>query len=188
MQLPKTITIDRVSDLHEQVYCAVYGVNGLVQTEACPFAGFTADLMSGIDSYTSMPQQVDQIRLLFVPVCIKHRQCVACFQEADDMRGKGMRTLRQEVLEAARRELAATHKKMTAESEFKSPLLASSRALMSGCTITLAVAKRWTTTSLQLQALMHCTQILTFHAPHWKGGTAYLATWNQITRSLESDK
>ena len=123
--------------------------------------------------------------LLFMPVCVKHKQCVFCFQEADEPSGKGMMALRNKVISSACTLLLDAHQKMTSKYGFIPPIMAMSRAFTSGCVLATSIRKRWTSAEQHVHDLLRCSEILTFFAPHWKGGYTYLEIWRAVTNLLQ---
>lgn len=98
---------------------------------------------------------------------------------------RGMRTLRQRVVDSALALSADTHKATTSANGFIPPLLACSRPLLAGCTVSLSMMKQWSPGSSHLQALLQCHETLTRFMPHWKGGPHYLQVWTAITSLID---
>lgn len=181
-----TIDDDFVFQLYHDVQQSIYGPSQLYDTNECPFVGHMADLIVSLENYSlNQTPVISEMWLLMLPMCVRHKQCVFCFQEADDPTTRGMRSLRQRLLEAALHLIQHTYKATTSPDGFIPPLTASSRAMVSGCTILVSRAKHWSPANLHLKALLQCTEILTHFMPHWKGGPGYLQVWNTITNLVD---
>lgn len=127
----------------------------------------------------------ENIWLLTLPICVKHKQCVFCFQEDDDNDGKGMKTLRKRVLDAASRLISLIYHSTTNRDGFVPPFIASSRILVAGCAIATGVSKKWINSQSHTRDLIKCTEVLSLFAPHWKGGQGYLQVWRSIVDLLD---
>jgi len=77
------------------------------------------------------------------------------------------------------------HKQVSAADGFMPAFMASTRAFNSGCTLVSAISKKWTNGSDHLWALAKCSEVLTWFAPHWKGGRNYLEVWRIIMKGLD---
>lgn len=168
--------------LYEQLFHAIYNRGCIYDTQSCPFVGEVSALMDVLSSFTT---PLKETWLLFVPVCINHRPCIFCFQEPDDRIGRGVQTLRKKVINTASQVLHDTYQDATESNRFVSPLIASSRALVSGCSIAIGISKQWTTSQSHMRDLMKCTEILSLFAPHWKGGHDYINVWRAVIDLLD---
>lgn len=168
--------------LSHDIQQTIYGQGQLYDTNECPFVGRMAELMASLESYPlDQTPVISEMWLLLLPICVRHKQCVFCFQEPDDRTARGMRSLRQRLLEAALHLIQHTHKTTSSPDGFIPPLIASSRAIVSGCAILVSRAKGWSPDTLHVKALLQCTEVLTLFMPHWKGGPGYLQVWSMIT-------
>lgn len=169
---------------YEQLFHAIYGNGKVYDMQDCPFVGQVATLMELIETLPVDHPVTREMWLLFLPVCVKHKQCVFCFQEADDTFGKGMRTLRRKILESASHLISTVHQVATGKDGFIPPFLASTRALIAGCSIATSISKKWTSYQSHARDLHRCTEILSLFAPHWKGGHGYIQVWRTIVDFL----
>lgn len=172
--------------LYEQLFHAIYDKDHIYDTQSCPFIGEVSTLMDVLNTYQRQDPTINEAWLLFLPVCVRHKQCVFCFQEEDESISRGMRTLREKVINAAFQLLRDTHKDAVAHNKFISPIIASSRALVSGCSIVTGISKRWITSQSHMRDLIRCTDVLSLFAPHWKGGHNYIRVWRTIVDLLDT--
>lgn len=181
-----SIDEDFVFQLYHDMQQSIYSHGQLYDTNECPFVGHMADLMVSLENYpVDQTPAISEMWLLLLPTCVQHKQCVFCFQEADDPTTRGMRSLRQRLLEAALHLIEHTHRATTSANGFIPPLIASSRAIVSGCAILVSRAKHWSPGTLHVKGLLQCTEVLTYFMPHWKGGPGYLQVWNTITNLVD---
>lgn len=186
-KLPATSDDDTMFQHYMQLSDMIYGTGQVYATRGCPYTGQLATMMELLENHpTAQHPLILESWLLFFPICIKHKQCTFCFQEMDDNTGKGMRTLRHKVVDAASQLLMNVHREMNAKDNFVTPLTACSRAFMSGCTIVTGISKRWTLLQLHVQDIIRCTEVLTHYAPHWRGGPEYLHVWKSLTELLDT--
>lgn len=164
----------------------IYGNTSALEGQSCPFIGQSATMMELLHNMMTDDPLIHEAWLLFLPVCAKHKQCVFCFQEADEPDGRGMRALRSKVINSASKLLLDVHLRATAKYNFIPPIVASSRALSCGCALATSIRKRWTSAHYHIQDLLRCSEILTLFAPHWRGGPGYLEVWRTVTSLLES--
>ncbi|KAF2503072.1 hypothetical protein BU16DRAFT_555098 [Lophium mytilinum] len=163
----------------------LYGGGQIFESSGCPFVGEVATLMDLAESVGNQHAIILESWLLFLPVCVNHKQCIHCFQEADEHGTKGMRSLRRKVIDAASQLILRVHRAATAKDDFIPPILASSRALVSGCAIVTSISKRWISSQFHTKDLNKCTDILSMFAPHWPGGHRYLQVWRTIVELLD---
>ena len=217
---PNAYSLRAYVTLHD----ALYGCQG------CPFVGDVAACMDRIPPPASIAAAVStgaaagsatglaaadlllvyDAWLLFLPVCVRHRQCVHCFQEADDMErspvssvspvtagpggpssraGRGMLSLRRRVLDAAVALVASVYHAALASDGFIPPVVASTRAFVAGCVLATAIVKRWTPVpAAHMQDLVRCTEVLALFSLHWEGGHSYLHVWRTIVDALGDHK
>ncbi|KAK4939847.1 hypothetical protein LTR10_019914 [Elasticomyces elasticus] len=186
-KLPAISNDDTMFQQYMQLSDIIYGTGQVYVTRGCPFMGQLANMMELLENHpTAQHPLIRESWLLFFPLCIKHKQCTVCFQEMDDYTGKGMRTLRHKVVDAASQLVMSLHREMNGKDNFIPPLTACSRAFMSGCTIVTAISKRWTLLQLHVQDLIRCTEVLTLYSPHWRGGPEYLHVWKSLTELLDT--
>jgi hypothetical protein len=143
--------------------------------------------MGLLESLDSTHPIVKETWLLYLPLCIKHKQCLYCFQEPDEPNAKGMASLRENVLKAASGLIANVHQQCTSADEFIPPVLASARAFLAGCSIVTGISKRWISRTPYVRDLISCTEILTMFAPHWAGGHSYLRVWKIMLDLIGAD-
>ncbi|KAH8650477.1 hypothetical protein BGZ61DRAFT_524642 [Ilyonectria robusta] len=93
-KLPTTSENETVHSLYVQVSEQLYGRGQVYETQACPFVGEVGTLMELLDTVQTQHPVAKETWLAFLPVCFKHKQCIFCFQEADEDNVRGMRTLR----------------------------------------------------------------------------------------------
>ncbi|PYH93378.1 hypothetical protein BO71DRAFT_355460, partial [Aspergillus ellipticus CBS 707.79] len=101
---------DILSLIYDQLFHSIYGTSRIFDTHACPFVGEMSELMGWVDVHQSKEPVCGETWLLIFPICVRHRQCVSCFQEADERHGKGMKSLRRKVVSAAADLLSSTHR------------------------------------------------------------------------------
>ncbi|KAK6376132.1 hypothetical protein LTS17_007383 [Exophiala oligosperma] len=178
---------DNIMQIFTNLSQEIYGNGQLLEAQACPFVGQSATLMDLLDSMITTDVVINETWLLFLPVCVRHKQCVFCFQEADDPNSRGMLALRHKVMASACKLLLDVHQKTAAEYNFIPPIVASSRAFTSGCVLATSIVKKWTSAEHHVRDLLRCSEVLTFFAPHWKGGYSYLEMWRTITNLLQPD-
>jgi len=176
---------ERMLQLYLQSYDQLYGSGQFYESSSCPFVGEVATLIDSAESFETQHPIVMESWLLFLPICVNHKQCIYCFQETDEDGTKGMRSLRRKVIHAASHLIFAVHRAATAENDFIPPIVASSRALISGCSLATSISKRWTSSQFHVKDLSRCTEILSIFAPHWQGGHRYLHVWRTIIELLD---
>ncbi|CAG9990540.1 unnamed protein product [Clonostachys byssicola] len=171
---------------HIQLYDQIYGSGRIYETHGCPCVGEASTLLEKLGTFQGNQDIVNETILLFLPVCVRHKQCIFCFQEPDgDFNQKTMGALRLKVASAASNLIASVHALSMGTEGFISPFLGSARAFVSGCCIATAIAKRWIVVADFYKDILRCTEILTHFAPHWKGGFRYLHIWRSILIPLE---
>jgi hypothetical protein len=171
---------DHILQICAKLSQEIYGQGRLLETQQCPFVGECATLIEMLDGMVTDNPIISEAWLLFLPVCTRHKQCVFCFQEADEPDSRGLRALRTKMVTSASKLILDVHRKTTARYDFIPPLVASSRTLSSGCVLVTAIAKKWTSANYHVQDLIRCSEVLTFFAPHWRGGHTYLETWRTV--------
>lgn len=166
----------------------IYGIGRMYELGSCPFIGHTSTLMRFLDEAPSQNPIVQECWLLFLPVCVNHKECIFCFQDPNDASFKeGMINLRKKVVEAASGLLSSIHHEVSTADGFLPPLIAITRALKSGCTLIIATSKQWTKRSDHLWSFGKCSEILTYFAPFWQGGRDYLGVWRAILKDLNDN-
>jgi hypothetical protein len=174
--------------LYVQIFNQIYGRSGTYASQGCPFVGEVAVLMEMIGNFQTQHAVINETWLLFLHFCVKHKQCIHCFQEADEDGVKGMIWLRRKVIDAASKLISTVYETATAKDDFIAPLIACSRALISGCSIAVNITKRWVPARPYLKDLIKCTEILTLFASHWQGGHTYLNVWRVIIKQIDIDQ
>ncbi|KAH8885266.1 hypothetical protein GQ53DRAFT_797239 [Thozetella sp. PMI_491] len=187
-RLPATSEDEPLYDLYSQVADQLYGKGRVYENQGCPFVGEIAELMSLLEGLDTRHPVAKETWLSFLPVCFKHKQCIFCFQEADESEPKGMRALRMRVIATASDLISSVHQVSTNQDGFIPPVIASSRTLISGCSLATGIVKRWTPAPGHAKDLIKCTEVLTLFAPHWKGGHSYLAVWRSIIDLLNLEQ
>ncbi|KAL3457165.1 hypothetical protein BJX64DRAFT_280836 [Aspergillus heterothallicus] len=185
LKLPAKTETEHLLELHVRIADQVYDTGRMYETLSCPCVGEAAILMGLLESLDSSHPIVNETWLLYLPLCIRHKQCLYCFQEPDEPNAKGMATLRQNVLNAASELLANVHQQCTSVDGFIPPFLASARAYIAGCSIATGIFKRWIDPRAHVRELINCTEILTMFAPHWAGGQSYLKVWKILVDSIK---
>lgn len=186
--IPTTSENESMYDMYAQISDQLYGRGRVYETQGCPFVGETATLMEILGTIQTEHTVARETWLAFLPICFRHKQCISCFQEADEENAKGMRTLRQKIVLAASALLSSIHHNATSRDGFVPPVFASSKALVSGCSIATAISKRWTTAQSHSKDMIICTEVLALYAPHWHGGNAYLRVWRDLIDLLDLGK
>lgn len=177
LKLPSQSGIEPLVELHVRIADQIYDTGRIYETQSCPCVGEAAILMGLLDSLDSTHPIVKETWLLYLPLCVKHKQCLYCFQEPDEPNAKGMTSLRENVLKAASGLIANVHQQCTSTDDFIPPVLASARAFLAGFSIATGICKRWIGRRDYVRDLINCTEVLTMTAPHWAGGRSYLRTW-----------
>lgn len=184
-KLPATSQNEIMYNLYVQVSDQLYGRGKVYETQGCPFVGEVNTLMDLLDTFQTQHPVAKEIWLSFLPICFKHKQCIFCFQEADEENARGMKTLRRKVVGAASELISSVHQGATSQYGFIPPVIAGSRILISGCSIATSISKGWTPAQTHAKDLIKCTEVLAMFAPHWKGGNDYLGVWRTIVDFLD---
>ncbi|KAL3446360.1 hypothetical protein BJX65DRAFT_309060 [Aspergillus insuetus] len=187
LKLPSQSEIEPLVELHLRIADQIYDTGRIYETQSCPCVGETAILMGLLESLDSTHPIVKETWLLYLPLCIKHKQCLYCFQEPDEPDAKGMTSLRKNVLKAASGLIANVHQQCTLADDFIPPVLASVRAFLAGCSIVTGISKCWINRTNYVRDLINCTEILTMFAPHWAGGHSYLRVWKILIGLIDAD-
>lgn len=182
--LPTSSETESIVNLHIRIFDRMFGNARLYENQICPLNGENAKLMSALEACHGQHPIINETWLLYLPVCSQHKQCLDCFQEADEPHVMGMRTLRHRVVTAASKLIADVHLIVASQDGFIPPIIASSRAFVAGCAITTSISKQWTNVQDHVTDLTQCTEVLTTFAPHWKGGFNYLKVWRVIVSLL----
>lgn len=177
-------TSELAIQLFIQISDEIYGGGRLYVTQSCPFAGQSATLLAALEGLQDQTPIIQEAWLLYLPMCFKHKQCLHCFEEPDEPNPRGMKALRQQVVAAASALITDIHRVSISPDSFISPVMASSRIFIAGCSIATSISKRWTSPHCHTMDLIRCTEILTLFACHWKGGHKYRKVWRMITASL----
>ncbi|KAL2833332.1 hypothetical protein BDW59DRAFT_78164 [Aspergillus cavernicola] len=184
-KLPAQSETEPLVELYFQISDQIYGVGRAYESQSCSFVGEVGILMGVLESLDGSHSIINEMWLLYLPVCAKHKQCLHCFQEPDEPNTKGMTTLRAKVVNAASELMTSVHQNATSIDGFLPPVIASSRAFISGCSIATGILKRWINPKAHVRELINCTEILTMFAPHWSGGHDYLRVWKAILNLLD---
>jgi hypothetical protein len=177
---------DSIFLTYTQLYEQIYGKGQIYETQDCPFLGEVAISLEMIEGLHDKPDIVSETLLLLLPVCVKHKQCIYCFQDPDEeFNGKGMRSLRLKVTNAASLLISHVYDSTTAADGFTPPFLASAKAFVCGCCLATAISKRWVASHAFMKDIIKCTEVLTHFAPHWKGGSKYLQVWRAVLSLLD---
>ncbi|KAL4963086.1 GAL4-like domain-containing transcription factor [Aspergillus stella-maris] len=184
-KLPSTSNMEPLLDLYSQISDQIYGAGGVYDSLSCPFAGEVSSLMDVLESLQGPLPVIQEMWLLFLPICAKHKQCLHCFQEPDEPNAKGMTELRRNVITAASDLIASVHREVSSIDNFTPPVIASSRAFIAGCSIATGMLRQWTSPKAHVRDLINCAEILTTFAPHWSGGHTYLKVWKTIIGLLD---
>ncbi|KAM5386537.1 hypothetical protein ACJZ2D_000500 [Fusarium nematophilum] len=185
IKLPTSSENETIYDLYTQLSDQIYDKGRVYETQSCPFVGEIAALMDILDTLQTPHPVAKETWLSLLPVCFKHKQCISCFQESDEEDARGMNTLRRKVIRAATELISSVHRRATSQHDFIPPIIASSNALISGCSIAVGISKKWTLPQSHGNDLIKCTEILAMFAPHWKAGNDYLSVWRSITNLLD---
>lgn len=157
----------------------------MYEAQGCPFVGEVETLMHLLDTFHTQHPAAKETWISFLPVCFAHKQCLFCFQEADEENAKGMKTLRRKVVSQASELISTVHACASSPHDFIPPIIASSRVFIAGCSIATGISRKWTPAQSHAKDLIKCTDILALFAPHWKGGDDYLSVWRTIINVLE---
>lgn len=188
LKLPTTSETENMHDIYTQISDQLYGKGRVYENQGCPFVGEVATLMDILDTIQTQHPVAKETWLSFLPVCFRHKQCISCFQEADEDNAKGMRTLRQKIISAASGLISSIHHSAASEQGFLPPVFASSKALIAGCSIATAISKKWTPAQHHAKDMIKCTETLALYAPHWHGGNEYLSVWRDLIDLLDLGK
>lgn len=175
--LPIASPSDYVLKTYMGLFRSIYDGGHPCDSQVCPFVGDIAACMDRIEGLSSTHPLVQETWLLFLPLCIRHKQCIHCFQESDDRSDRGMRSLRLRVVDAASQLLDSVYRITNAGDGFIPPVQASTRAFISGCAIVVGISKHWTSPQKHVRDLVRCTEILALFASHWEGGHSYMSVW-----------
>lgn len=189
--------------LYSHVYNSLYGCSdGAYYNKLCPFEGRIFTLISQLSPAPTTDTTVSQTWLLFVPICLEHKQCLQCFQEIDDDPidtidesvgnvPRGMSSLRSRIVKASSDLLSETYKEVCSANGNKTfipPILACIQAFSAGCALAIASRRKWgsfrTHTFSFRSAFIMCTEILALTASHWPGGRTYLETWRLVVANV----
>ncbi|KAL2840504.1 hypothetical protein BJY01DRAFT_236709 [Aspergillus pseudoustus] len=187
LRLPSKSEIEHVVQLHIRIADQIYDTDRMYEAQSCPCVGEAAILMGLLESIDITHPIVKETWLLYLPLCVKHKQCLYCFQEPDEPNAKGMTSLRKNVLQAASDLIANVYQQCTSIDSFIPPVLASTRTFISGCSIATGIFKRWVEPRAHVRDLINCTEILTMFAPHWAGGQTYLRVWKTLIEATNVD-
>ncbi|KAF4886122.1 hypothetical protein CGCFRS4_v011406 [Colletotrichum fructicola] len=184
-KLPTTSESETLYNLYARISDQLYGRGGVYEAQGCPFVGEVETLMHLLDTFHTQHPAAKETWISFLPICFTHKQCLFCFQEADEDNAKGMKTLRRKVVSQASELISTVHACASSPHDFIPPIKASSRAFIAGCSIATGISKKWTLAQSHAKDLIRCTEILALFAPHWKGGDDYLSVWRTIINVLE---
>jgi hypothetical protein len=187
-ELPTTTENESMFLLYVQLSDQIYGQGRAYEKRGCPFLGEVSTLMDMIGDFKTQHAVINETWLLFLDVCVKHKQCFHCFQEIDDYEARRMIWLRRKVIDAASELISTVYEATIAKDDFIPPFIACSRALISGCCMVINISKQWVPAQIHWKDIIKCTEILTLYAPHWQGGHSYLEVWRIIINQLEIDK
>lgn len=169
--------------IHTQVYDEIYGQGGVFESRACPFIGKLAGLLGLLDGLQTHQccTVLEETLLLLLPVCVKHKQCISCFQEPDEpLDAKGMKSLRHRVVESASQVISKSHASTLGSDKFEPPFAACIKVFSAGCCLVTAAVKGWTPLRACTKDIIKCTEVLTFFSTQWKGGRRYLDVWRTL--------
>lgn len=158
----------------------LYEERGIYSHCGCPLSGRTLELLEVLEKSPPHDSTVEDSWLLLLPVCLQHKPCVFCVTEDDEHTTRSLAYLCQRIVQSSLSLLSSVHASISTGASFIPPLLASSRALVAGCALVVGIAKGWAGPTTSISALLQCSEILTFAAPHWKGGQAYLDVWRLV--------
>ncbi|KAF4812913.1 Transcriptional activator protein acu-15 [Colletotrichum siamense] len=184
-KLPTTSESETLYNLYARISDQLYGRGGVYEAQGCPFVGEVETLMHLLDTFHTQHPAAKETWISFLPICFAHKQCLFCFQEADEDNAKGMKTLRRKVVSQSSELISTVHACASSPHDFIPPIIASSRAFIAGCSIATGISKKWTPAQSHAKDLIKCTEILALFAPHWKGGDDYLSVWRTIINVLE---
>lgn len=174
--------------IRAQIYEEIYGQGRVFENRACPFVGELATLLHALESLQNDQSHLMLLEalLLLLPVCVKHKQCISCFQEPDELpETRGMRSLRLRVSEAAAQIISTVHETTVAAGKFTPPFAACVSVFSAGCCLVTAAAKGWTPLRAHTKDILNCTEVLTLFSMQWKGGRRYLHVWRTLTALLD---
>ncbi|KAL4907796.1 hypothetical protein BDW74DRAFT_175578 [Aspergillus multicolor] len=180
MRLPCSDERKTFMDIFLKISEELYLAGRVYESRSCPFLGEIGNLMGCLESTASAHSIIKEAWLLFLPVCVKHKQCLHCFQEPDQHHTKGMTSLRRRVVKASTDLIEDIHYTATSMHGFIPPIVVCARTFIAGCTLAVALLKGWIQPMSHVNYLMSCTEILTMFAPHWNGGHRYLVVWKRI--------
>ncbi|KAL5341629.1 hypothetical protein BJX70DRAFT_42136 [Aspergillus crustosus] len=180
LKLPSQSQAKHLVELYVRISDQIYDVGRMYENQSCPFVGEAAILMGLLESLDSSHPVVRETWLLYLPLCVKHKQCIHCFQEPAEPNAKGMASLRRNVIQSASELLAHVHYHASSKDSFIPPVIACARAFTSGCSIATGIFRRWVDPKSHVKDLIKCTEILTMFAPHWSGGHSYLRVWKTL--------
>jgi hypothetical protein len=175
-------------NIYAQVYDEIYGQGRAFERRSCPFSDKLAKLLDTVDGVQGSPdhRMPQETLLLFLPVCVKHKQCISCFQEPDELlNSKGMRSLRLRVSEAASQIILMVHAATVLAGKFSPPFAACISVFSAGCCLITAAVKGWIPLRNQTRDIVKCTEVLTLYSMQWKGGRRYLEVWRALRDSID---
>ncbi|KAL4887540.1 hypothetical protein BJY04DRAFT_3704 [Aspergillus karnatakaensis] len=185
LNLPHRAPQERLIELHIRTSDLIYGAGRLCEIKACPCVGEASILMGLLESVDRSHLVVKETWLLYLPLCLKHRQCVHCFQEPGEPTARGMTWLRRNLMKSASELIAEVHRDATLTEGFTPPIIASARSLIAGLAITTGIFKEWIVLGPHVRDIILCTEILTMFAPHWCGGQGYLRVWRTLLDHIQ---
>ncbi|QGA21626.1 hypothetical protein EYB26_009337 [Talaromyces marneffei] len=100
-QLPTASDTEYILSTYVRLSHEIYDTDQYYENDACPFTGEISLLIGVMEGFQDQQPMVLETWLLFLAVCVRHKQCVFCFQEADEPIARGMRSLRHQVVVAA---------------------------------------------------------------------------------------
>ncbi|KAH9235578.1 hypothetical protein K456DRAFT_1749293 [Colletotrichum gloeosporioides 23] len=108
-KLPTTSESESLYNLYARISDQLYGRGGVYEAQGCPFVGEVETLMHLLDTFHTQHLAAKETWISFLPVCFAHKQCLFCFQEADEENAKGMKTLRRKVVSQASELISTVH-------------------------------------------------------------------------------
>lgn len=184
IKLPITSEDDAILEASLQVTEKLYGKGQVYAFRSCPVTGELALLIDYLDTFPTAHPSLNEIWILFLPICVVHKPCISCFQDTEEIQARGIRALRDRVIRAATLLVAQVHATAVVGDSYIPPLVASSRALTAGCVLVTSISKKWTEAAAHVDSLLRCSEILTTFGPCWRGGQSYLEIWREVWACL----
>lgn len=172
--------VDHILKINSELSHHLYGDGHSYQADKCPFDGAGALLLDRMEIHGAENPLMKETWLLLIPICVNHKQCIHCFQEADDSKSNGMRSLRGKIIDEASSLISNVHAVVRLGDGFIAPIVASTRVFIAGCAIVISIFKKWASAVSHIKDLAVCSEVLSMFAAHWGGGQSYLHVWRTV--------